>query len=994
MTDRRLLPVRRPHPLALAARAAVALWLLLVAGEGPARAGDPRLVWRTIDTPHFTINYHGELERLAQRLALVAEAAHERLVPFFDHRPRRRTQVLLTDFTDDANGLATVYPYPQISLYATAPDDRSELNDYDDWLSALVTHEYTHILHLDTIHGIARVVNAILGFGVAGQLYIPNQLQPRFIIEGLAVFEETEHTSAGRLRSTIYDMWLRGATLEGKFQRLDQFTSYPIQWPRGGSAYLYGSAFLRYIASLYGPDVFRRLSHEQGGAWLPGGINRGLRRVTGGKRSGQTFETLYAGFRETMAERYRQQLALVEASGRVEGTRLAGPREYAARPVFTRDGQSVVWADSSGYDRQQYRMVPRGGGPLRTLYRVDSPSGLAFSPDGKTLYFSAIEVFRAHYAYNDLFAVDLPSGERRQLTHGLRAENPDLSPDGRTLAFSVNQAGSRSLCTLPVDGGEPTWLVGNRDDLSQIYTPAWSPDGRTIAFSWWREGGYRDIWTVDVATRQTTRITADRALDLDPRFSPDGRYLYFSSDRTGIYNLFAYELATRRTFQVTNVLGGVFDVAISPDGRSAAYVGFAADGWTLETIALDPARFRPAAEALLDRPDADVPHGLANLPSRRYQPFRTAYPHLLNVSSYPDAFGQVLAINLSGYDLASLHSWQLGLGFSLARADDVTASFSYSYGGFIPSLAISGYRQLVRRGGFYVDGVNRAYDEEDYSLSAGIDFPVLRQVAQAADIGLNYNLVYLDNKDRNQLPLDPNLVHPVLPETGRVASLGIGASYSSLRRYTFSVSTEQGRALSVGLGVSLKGLGSQYEAYSASWHYAEYIPMPWRPEPLRNHTLILSYSGGLSGGELSRRGAYYLGGLAVQTQDILRAFFDFTRGGYGSLRGYPYASVGGTELHLLNAEYRFPIAWVQRGLGTFPFFLQRLTGALFADYGDAFSDRWRTTSLKDFKLGVGGEVRLDLAYFYYFGASLQLGYARGLSAGGIDQGYFLLNSPW
>ena len=466
--------------------AACALVVALAAWPREALAGDPDLAWRTIETQHFIITYYTQEERLARHLALVAEAAHAKLAPLLDHTPKRKVHILLTDDTDDSNGSATVLPYPVMSLFATAPDDRSELNDYDDWLSALVTHEYTHILHLDTIHGVARIINAVLGFGEYGNVYAPNQSQPRFIIEGLAVFEETERTSAGRLRSTIYDMFLRCATLEGKFQRLDQFTNGPIQWPRGASPYLYGSAFLRYIASLYGADVLRRMSHDYGGNWLPGAINRSLRRATGGKNGGKTFDDLYDGFRDSMAAKYARQMAIVDGAGRREGLPLTGPREYAVRPAFTRDGKQILWADSDGYRQARVARIPVAGGAIDSLYDVDGVGGFALAADARTLYFSAVEVWNTNYFYNDLFTVDLPTGERKRLTHGLRAESPDLSPDGRTLAFDINEAGSRALVTMPAAGGPVTRLVGNLDDLSQIYTPAWSPDGKTIAFSWWR----------------------------------------------------------------------------------------------------------------------------------------------------------------------------------------------------------------------------------------------------------------------------------------------------------------------------------------------------------------------------------------------------------------------------------------------------------------------------------------------------------------------------
>lgn len=83
-----------------------------------------------------------------------------------------------------------------VRLFVTAPDDLSVLNQYDDWLTTLVTHEYTHILHADHITGVAAIVNLIIG-----KQWAPNQMQPRWLLEGLAVYEESLHTHGGRLRS-------------------------------------------------------------------------------------------------------------------------------------------------------------------------------------------------------------------------------------------------------------------------------------------------------------------------------------------------------------------------------------------------------------------------------------------------------------------------------------------------------------------------------------------------------------------------------------------------------------------------------------------------------------------------------------------------------------------------------------------------------------------------------------------------------------------------
>ncbi len=64
-----------------------------------------------------------------------------------------------------------------------------------------------------------------------GRIYFPNALNPIWMIEGLAVYEETEQTSGGRGRSPGFDMIIRMAVLENRFPNMGQATVYPDFWP-------------------------------------------------------------------------------------------------------------------------------------------------------------------------------------------------------------------------------------------------------------------------------------------------------------------------------------------------------------------------------------------------------------------------------------------------------------------------------------------------------------------------------------------------------------------------------------------------------------------------------------------------------------------------------------------------------------------------------------------------------------------------------------------
>ena len=143
-------------------------------------------------------------------------------------------------------------------------------------------------------------------------------------------------------------------------------------------------------------------------------------------------------------------------------------------------------------------------------------------------------------------------------------------------------------------------------------------------------------------------------MDVDPRFTPDGRYLLWSSDRTGIYDVYAYELATAQLYQVTNVLTGAFQPVVSPDGSRLVYTGFTSDGFDLYTMPFDPKSFRlaqPFANARPDAPpnldaDSDSPDavvGAAGTPTimrtTSYKPWKYMYPRTWNISVYSDALG-------------------------------------------------------------------------------------------------------------------------------------------------------------------------------------------------------------------------------------------------------------------------------------------------------------------------------------------------------------------
>jgi len=250
--------------------------LLVLVAAYPAAALDPRFVWETLETPHFEVHYHQGMYWYAQKAARAAELSHQRLVPLLDHVPEERTHVVVQDDTDFANGNASPVLYNLIHAYAAPPDSRSTLADFDDPVYELISHEYTHILHLDTVFGLPAAVNDVFG-----KLWITNGGQPRWFIEGIATFAESEVSGAGRVRSSEEDMVVRAEVLEGKLPRIDTLSNLPLAWPRGFGQYTVGSRFLSFIQAQYGLGALRDLSHDFGSRAVPFALNFSAERVLG-----------------------------------------------------------------------------------------------------------------------------------------------------------------------------------------------------------------------------------------------------------------------------------------------------------------------------------------------------------------------------------------------------------------------------------------------------------------------------------------------------------------------------------------------------------------------------------------------------------------------------------------------------------------------------------------------------------------------------------------
>lgn len=952
---------------------ALLLWALGPAEEAWAVA--PNLDWRTVLTPHFRVHYHRGEAQLADRMAHLGEEVLPVLAKALGHFPEDPIHIILTDETDSANGLADVLPYNHVLLFAAVPDVGSGLGDFDEYRRMLLTHELAHIVHLDDISGLPALANRIIGKQLS-----PNLVAPRWLIEGLAVWLETTLTSRGRGTSSLTDMVIRAQIYDGVLPSIDEFTTSRRAYPGATAPYLYGGRFMSFIARRHGPDAIGEMTHHYGGRVVPYGLNIVARDATG-----EDFVSMYEAWVEE--ERALAQAVL---------ERVVDPTPFRLLPGLPAIVHGLRFSPSG---RAALVLVPRDDDPELVFYeaptgadgslgpelgRLRTSEGLgAFTPDGQRFVAVVSDVVEHRFRFRDLEVIDLSTWTRRRRTEGARLSDPDvgLRGGGLEIAAVAQEGGHTRIVRLSVDGDDRPRTEVDRGPAAQLFSPRYAKDGRALVYGVAEASGIRRLIWRDLADGTERELCSSQSLLHDPRFSADGRSLLFTDDRDGIFDVYAVDLEGREVTRRTRVTTGVFEPIESPDGarlfaRVATSGGFALG----EVKSAHAPAHPPPAPAILKTQTASAT--LSVFPEEPYTPWETLLPKAYILGLSLTRSSVQLSLSLSGSDAIERHGYRFDLFYS-GEAQRLGFDLVYTNHQLWTPLTISArldatpylatYRPFDRNGDVLTSR---------FILRGGLDVP-LGDWRVGHGFSFSYDIELRTAVDGP--PPDPFQRAPRLSPELRLAGVGASWRISTVRNYEDSISLARGFAFDVGLHAQHPALGSELRVLELSAHFAAFLPSPW----LRSHIFALRLSGGTSLGAPGDRAAYALGGLPVRNlfQDLISG------GGFGAdvIRGFLPGARRGSSFYVGTLEYRMLLFRVERGLDTVPVFFDRVSLAAFVDAGDAPRD---TPQLADLAVGVGGELRAEIAVLYYVPITFRGGYGRGFGAGGTDDVYLVLGGSF
>lgn len=237
-------------------------------------------------------------------------------------------------------------------------------------------------------------------------------------------------------------------------------------------------------------------------------------------------------------------------------------------PSLSPDGKTIIYASRASGNWDVYSQRVGGKNPLNiTKDAASDDTQPAFSPDGERV------AFHSTRDGGGIFLMGATGENPKRISDF--GFNPSWSPDGKEIAVAlegITDAGSRTLDKSTL------WAINTESGAKRLVAdfdavqPAWSPNGKLIAF-WTASGkGQRDIQTVDAAGGTPKNITNDAAVDWNPIWSADGKFLYFASNRGGSMNFWRVAVDDR-----TGDVAGEFQAATIPSSAGQHFC-FSRDG--------------------------------------------------------------------------------------------------------------------------------------------------------------------------------------------------------------------------------------------------------------------------------------------------------------------------------------------------------------------------------------------------------------------------------
>ncbi|HOX52185.1 MAG TPA: hypothetical protein PKY05_11895, partial [Fibrobacteria bacterium] len=555
----------------------------------------PEVKWFTSETPHFRFHYEAGLRPAAEACAARAEAVYPVLTELFGYEPSAKTEFLVFD-EDYSNGWA-IASLNTMAIWSS--DLGFELRGSKDWIRDVVAHEFSHVVSIQKGAKAKPWISEIqLGWDDASDRAVSSggwllwSLTPY----SMSMAEGSAQWGSERTGGDAWDSHRR------MIQRSAATSDSLLSWGRMGTfsgtgldgerVYGQGYSLVRHIERTRGPEWVGKWWQELS-KWrtqTPGGAWQSL--------TGQSGQELWKEWRDSAKAIASRELEAAKPMRR--GRRLFGDAFNTQWPRWWNDSL-ILFSSNRGSDfqinslwawdlkakdstKRSWVVAP----VIRTRVGVDTAGKRVWFHSGReddSRGRPVLDIYKADISPSKDGSLEAsPKPRQERVTRSLHAFAPDYHGD--SLLVVVRDLVDFRVRVVPVDSsgeGRELFPGAGKSSGGTIFGAVWSPGGDTVAIDRF-DGRSRRIDLLDRSGRILARIGDSLSDWRTPSFSPDGRRIVASSDRTGIFDLYRQDLSTGRMERLTSEPGGAFQPAMSPDGRRLAYIAWENDGFGLHLL--------------------------------------------------------------------------------------------------------------------------------------------------------------------------------------------------------------------------------------------------------------------------------------------------------------------------------------------------------------------------------------------------------------------------
>lgn len=914
----------------------------------------PRYNWYSIKTMHFWIHYHDGLDQEALRLAAIAEEVHAKLAKDINWQPFFRTDVVLCDTTDMANGFSMPFPYNRVQLFVIMPHlEDAGLSNTDNWLRMVFTHEYTHTLTMDMIGGIPEATRYTLG-----RVCFPNSLMPIWAVEGYPVLQESKEKPWGRLNANYTLMVLRQEAYSNSLKSLPLASNFPREWPAGMVPYLYGGLFVEFCTRNYPEKDFGEIFKENADNVLPFLMEKNFNDVYG-----QRVRSLWYLWQKKLINDLNDKISEIKKRGLSNYTVITKTGFYTSLPRFYNN--DVVFVSMTNKEKPLLMKYNTQNKKFSRLAYVNMPNSLAIT--NTSIITTDVQYYQSFDLFRDVFIFDTTYSQK---TKGLRVQY--IEPIQNGYVGILYNKGKYSLVQLDASFSIQKYYIHNFPfQISYLRVLA---NSSKAVFSIARNG-FSDIALFDLTSGQMLLLTNDSFVDIHPTFHPDGNKIIFSSDRDGVFNLYEINLINKKISRISNVIGGAFFPDISSDGTTIVFSSYEANGYN---IALMP-YVTGQSQELSPKPFT-IQHNEEQKEVLR-KPYNPLYsvigpwwaPYIYSEELYPKKYDNHIGFYTGGNDTLYRHSYSLGIDWAFLQKR-MTLVTDYIYSGLYPDLFFS-----------YTDD-NIIVDDE-FPWEPPDEVVYMRRTLEqkiSSGISIPYQKFYNYNQVLVYYTYEKTRVSEYYKDAGVfeyddvLAGSHLAFVHDGTYTGSFSVSPED--------GMVFEAYGDIYHSSLASdiSYFKVRSGMYYFLRGFDSDVVAFMLRGGYAHNAPYYLYPYNLGRYAKgKRRDI-----PVDEEAY-SMRGFAKDMFYGNRLAVSIVEYRIPLFQKDIGYRMLPLMLRDIWLTPFIEYGNIWID---STSLNEFKYSIGAELHIRTTAGYWADIEGFAGVVKGYGDYGEVQVYFGITS--